>query len=87
MLPFNLESKSAHKLLIILVTGHYKGPVYMKFAEVFVLVPINQTKGRNYSAIKPNGLSGLRCFECKTVINPENDKETVINCCLCPQIK
>lgn len=44
MLLFNLESKYEHKLLIILVVGHFKGLVYMKLAEVFVLVPINQTK-------------------------------------------
>lgn len=44
MLPFNLESKYDHNLLIILVMGHYKGPVYMRFAEVFLLVPINKAK-------------------------------------------
>lgn len=44
MLPFNLESKYDHNLLIILVMGHYKGLVYMRFAEVFLLVPINKAK-------------------------------------------
>lgn len=39
--------------------GHYKGPVYMRFAEVFLLVPINKAKAEQREELYSDK---LKCF-------------------------
>lgn len=65
-----------------------KDLLYMKFAEDFISVPINQTKaGRIILSVQQIVLSGLSRLERSTGVNPESDEGKIIKCCLYPQLK